>query len=379
MKNSIKLVFALALFSLFFLIGGKKAVAAGADEIGISKIDYGNLTVTVETNGNNICYYSKDKSKWYELEYTRDTQGNLLMDISWVNASNEVKIYFKGDKNEKVVTLTLPKKNSALTCKFNAADGSIEFDETDDATEFQWKKSTDTVWTTVSLNETTAAYKNFVSSLEQLRFKGAKIIVRTPYKNGTGISDTGSRTSKEVTVSIPKRAAAPSVSVNLTKLTLNTNDTQEYSLDGGLTWTDCEKQMAISDILGGKSSGTIKIRKAATEKAGYSRSNTIVIPERAAAPSSIGHYKENKYTVIQINDASTTNVYEYAIVKPGNAFDETATSWRNISSSRPLKIGKATAPTGSIICIRKKGKAAVPSKGQALELPSKYTSFVVTE
>lgn len=379
MKKTLKIFTLAVLFGLFFLMSGNKAFAATAEEIKITKIDYGTLTISIDTAGNNICYYSKDKSKWYELEYIRDTNGNLLMDISWVSSTSDVKLYFKGDKNEKVVTVTIPKKNSALKCKFNAADGTVEFDETDDATEFQWKKSTDTVWTTVSLNENSTSYKNFISGLEALRFKGSKIYVRTPYKNGTGANDTGARASKEITVSISKRSAAPSVSVNLNKLTLNTNDTQEYSLDGGNTWKDCDKTMKISEILEGRTSGSVKIRKAATERAGYSRATTIVIPERAAAPTGVGFYYENKMTVIQINDASSSNQYEYATVKAGDAFDETSASWKGIISNRPVKINKNTAPVGSTIYVRKKGKAANASKGTALELPSKYTQFAVTQ
>ncbi|MBR6396020.1 MAG: hypothetical protein IKS09_03525 [Lachnospiraceae bacterium] len=379
MKKLFNICMVIAVLSLFFLAGGNKVKAEGAGEIEVTKIDYGNLTVCIDTAGNNICYYSKDKNKWYELEYIRAAGGDLIMDISWTNANADTKIYFKGDKNEKVVTLTLPKKNSALKCKFDAADGSLEFDETEDATQFQWKKSTDTVWTTVSLNESSASFKNFVNSLESLRFKGAKIIVRTPYQNGTGILDTGARVSKEITVMIPKRANAPSVSVNLTKLTVNTNDTLEYSLDGGLTWTDCEKNMAVSDILSGRASGTVIIRKAATEKAGYSKTATLVIPERAAAPAGISHYTENKMFVLQINGASTAEPYEYAVIKPGYSFDETTSPWRGISSSKPVKINKTTAPAGSIICVRKKGKAANAARGIALTLPSKYTQIVVTE
>ncbi|MBP5304687.1 MAG: hypothetical protein J6Z02_02455 [Lachnospiraceae bacterium] len=379
MKRLINVCLVVFMMSLFFLAGENKVKAAEAGEVEVTKIDYGNLTLHIDGAGNNICYYSKDKNKWYEIEYIRAAGGDLIMDISFVNANADTKIYFKGDKNEKVVTLTLPKKNAALKCKFDAADGSLEFDETEDATEFQWKKSTDIVWNTVSLYESSASFRNFVNSLENLRFKGAKIIVRTPYKNGTGILDTGYRTSKEITVSIPKRANAPTVSVNLTKLTVNTNDSQEFSLDGGLTWTDCDKNMAVSDILNGKASGSVKIRKAATEKAGYSKSATLVIPERGAAPTGVSHYTENKMFVVQINGASVQEPYEYAVIKPGYSFDETSTPWRGISSSKPVKINKMTAPAGSVICVRKKGKAANASKGIALTLPSKYTQIVVTE
>ena len=71
MKKLFNICMVIAVLSLFFLAGGNKVKAEGAGEIEVTKIDYGNLTVCIDTAGNNICYYSKDKNKWYELEYIR--------------------------------------------------------------------------------------------------------------------------------------------------------------------------------------------------------------------------------------------------------------------------------------------------------------------
>lgn len=386
-KLAVMFAMAVCLLTGAFLFDGKVTVQA-ADEAGqveVVGINYNDLTMTLSPAGNTLIYYSKNKNDWNELEYYTTEAGNRVMDISWMSESSDTKIYFKGDKNTKPVDVTIPKRGS-LKVKFNKADGTLSFDDYEDAKTFQWRKATDYNWSEVSIEESAADHQEFLRQLENLRIKGAKIIIRTPAVNGTSADDTGARPSKEVNVSVPKRNNAPSITLNMGKLTANTTDKYEYKSDKKQTWESCDKNMAIKTLLPHVflgdpeyGNGTLMIRKAATDTAGYSK--TIIIPVAAQRPApdkaKFVHYQEDSRFVFYFEDASKTNPYEYMIVKPDKEFAENGT-WKTVTSGKLIKLSKSTAPDGSTIYFRYKGIAANKSKGIDAVLPSPYDSIVVT-
>ena len=389
-------------------LSGVKASAAdtsttapAAREVSVTEINYDNLTMTVDMGGNSILYYSKDDKTWYEMEGSDMTastraEGTKVMDIAWMTTTKDTSIYLKGDKNKRSVEVTIPKQNTALKVKFDKAEGTLEF-ENEETTVFQWRKSTDYNWNTAPIGEsaktdgatTTMTWAQFLEELEALRIKGGKIVVKTPGKNGVienGSLNVGVRPSKEVTVTISKRSNAPGTSLNVKKLTLNTTTKQEYSTNNEETWKDCSKTMKLKEVLPQVfegQDGTIKIRTQATDKAGYSKTLTLVVKGQEAAPTGDmtgGYVEENSKTtkfVIQFPKATKTTPYEYMIVKPGATFDETKT-WKSVTKDKVIKLSKTAAPDGSTIYYRKKGIAANKTKGTPAVLPSAYTTITVT-
>lgn len=388
------ILFVLMLFSSFlFADPSITTYAATAAEVEITAIDYEKLTLTLKPNGNNIVYFSTNKTKWSEVEAKDNTQLDWVMDISWVSASKEVTLYFKGDIETEIVEVKLPKMNTSIKAKFDKVDGTITFSNIGNAEHFQWRKNTDYTWHTVPLDETHTDYKAFIKQLETFRVKGAKIVIRTVSVNGTPTS-LGERPSKEITVSITKRGNVPSVKVNIKTLKLNTTVKQEYSEDNGTTWKECFKTMELADIAPSVlynngtpgTDKTILFRTIATNTAPHSKVLTLNIPGQKKAPviggkesSTVSCYTEDdKYFFLQFKDASANLQYEYVIIKPGKEFNATKAAWKTVKNSKLIKMSKKSVPEGTTVYIRYKGVAQNVSKGIELQLPSGYNSLNVT-
>lgn len=362
--------------------------ADGATAVSVGQIDYDKLTMQVFYNNNSLIYYSTDKSNWETIEGEYDSATkSLSMDISWISVSSEVTIYLKGDVVSTVKAVTLPSQNNTFTVTFDRVEGEFSFDGTDDADYFEWRKSVDYYWNTVSLNESSASYIMFLDMIENFRLKGATIVIRLPQKKGTGISSVGQRPSIEKTISITARGAAPAVKVNASKLTLNTTSAMEYYDPASSVWISCDGAMALEDIApqtlyaNGAKTVTLMIRKAATSSLPYSRTQYLTITGQGAAPKigdssdDVAYYYLNSKLVIQFNNASTTNVYEYTIVKADKDFNLTSTSWKSVTSNKLMTLSSSTAPEGCTIYIRKKGADATSST--SLVLSSAISSFTV--
>lgn len=393
--NLAKITFLMMLLTFFIGFTGRYSTYADTTAITIEDIDYDMLTMEVARNGNSIVYYSTDKTNWYEVEGEIDSDDNYVMDISWVSSSSDTTLYFKGDEVTTYTSVTLPEKNTSIKVSFDKVDGTLTFTNADEGEVFQWRKSTDYNWHTVAIDELTTptgatSYASFLKTLEKFRVKGAKIVVRLPQTAGTSNEDTGSRPSKEVTVSITARATAPSIAVNITKLTVNTTTSMEYSLDEGDTWTACTKTMSVSDIApkvlyeNGGNDVTVYIRTAETDTKPYSQTCELTIPGQKTAPTvgdsskDVSYYYLNGYLILNFTNASTTNIYEYAIVKSGVEYSSSTVSWKTVKKTSNIKIAPKTAPTGSTIYFRKRGTAANTTKKIALVLPTACSTLSVS-
>ncbi len=376
---------------LFLIIPASNVFASGAAAISFGKIDYEELTLQVFNNDNTIVYYSTDNTTWSEIEGGYDNAAKAYtLDISWVSATSDVTLYFKGDIVKTVKSITLPMQNSSINVEYDKVEGEFTFIEAEEADYFEWRKTTDYHWNSVNFSESSASYKSFLTTMENLRIKGAKLLFRTPQVIGTGSSDVGMRPSAEISITIPSRASAPSVKVNSSKLTLNTTKTLEYYDSDGDFWIECDGAMAIEDIApkalyenGGKNV-TLLIRKSATANMPFSKTLKLIIPGQTAKPtiggtdSDVTYYYVNSKLVMQFNKASATNLYEYVIVREDKELDLARTSWKSVNSSALMTISKTVAPSGSTIYIRKKGKDENTSKNISLILPSAINSFKVT-
>lgn len=376
---------------LFLIMPVGNAFASEAAAISFGKVNYEELTLQVFNNNNTIVYYSTDNSTWSEIEggYESTTKAYTL-DISWVSAASDVTLYFKGDIVKTVKSITLPMQNSSINVEYDKVEGEFTFTEAEEADNFEWRKTTDYYWNTVSFDESTASHKKFLETMENLRVKGAKLVFRTPQVIGTGSGDVGMRPSKEIAITIPARGAAPTVKVSSSKLTLNTTKSIEYYDSAGGFWIECDGAMAIEDIApkalyenGGKSV-TLLLRKSATATVPYSKTLKLTIPGQAEKPtiggsaSDVTYYYVNSKLVMQFNKASATNIYEYTIVREGNELNLARASWKSVNSTKLMTLSKVTAPSGCTIYVRKKGIDENSSKKVSLVLPSAINSFTVT-
>ncbi len=383
------IAFILILVSVSLLsVNQVKAEAAMAVSIGT--IDYDRLTMQVFCNNNTIVYYSIDNNNWSEVEGAYNNAAKAyIMDISWVSNTSDVTLYFKGDIVKTVKSITLPKQNTVINVKYDKFEEEILFEDAEEANSFEWRKSTDYNWTTVSMDETSSSFEKFMKKISLLQTTGAKIIIRIPQAMGTGLNDVGVRPSKEVTLTLAARAAAPSIKVNSSRLTLNTSAAMEYYDPYSDLWIECSTQMSLEEIAprvlyeNGGVTTTLRIRKAATSAAIYSKTATITIPGQAAPPrigdssAEVTYYFMNSKLMLQFNRASEAELYEYVIVRPGAEFNIATASWKTVKSSALMTISGTSAPEGSMVYVRRKGKDADTTKGTGLVLPSAINSFSV--
>jgi hypothetical protein len=394
MKNKIMLHdFVRVMLLLVLVVCLTPSVKAGAEEasaISIGIIDYDKLTMQIYNNNNSVVFYSLDQSAWTEVEgaYNSTTE-SYTMDISWVSAKSDVTLYFKGGTIKTIKSVTLPMMNSSLKVLFDKAEGEFTFTNAEDSDNFEWRKASDYHWTTVSLDEASVSYQTFLYSIELLRTKGAKLLFRTSQVLGTSMNDVGARPSKEVTVTISARAAAPSIKVNTSKLTLNTTASMEYYDERTSLWMECTGTMSLEDVApavlfeNGANSITLMVRRAATTTDTFSKTAFVTIPGQTGAPviggisAEVTYYYMNSKLVLQFNKASASNIYEYAIVKSDVDFTEATARWMSITTSKTMTISSSTAPEGCTIYIRRKGTDVSVTKNTALVLPSAVCNFTV--
>lgn len=360
---------------------GDSAVAS--NKIEIKEIDYDNLTMTIYPNGNNSVYYSDSKKKtWTKIEGDVNTAGNYVLDISWISASKNYEMNLKGDVggDEVITSVTLPMAVKTIKVKFDRLNEQLTVTGTGEAAKLEWKKAAAyTDWEEINLVNGKAGSSNIFA---EFMVKGAKLQVRIPQVKGTSAENPGSRPSKIVQVSVAKRPNAPSIKVNITKLTLNTTTAMEYriySVAGNVktdaVFADCTKNMKIEEIAGEalySESNTspkeviVAIRKKAKGNSSYSKTAYVTIPAQSAAPKLPVTSATETVFSFSLADASKTNAYQYAVVKAGST--STGLSWKSVTSDKVISFKSKQYPAGSVVYIRMKGTAL--SKKSPLVLPS---------
>lgn len=354
-------------------------------------IDYEELWVIVDANGNGTVYYT-DKTKKNWSEAIKRADGKYQIDISWLSLTSTATLNLKGDLSEEIVSVTIPAPEKKIKAVYQKKNGQIVFSNVpEEYTQFEWRIATSYDWhTAVNISDATTAGSAFLKEIEKLRTSGAKIIIRlaqVPGKlNAEGTFEPGNRPSKEIKLTISKRGTAPKVTIDGSKMTVSTKKTMEYSMDLGTTWVKATDKMALADFapasLGNGARNTaVLIRYAATEKNDYSKQQYLEIPAQRSAPSvssadgnEIVFSSSQDKTVLTFNLASKTTPYEYAVVKNGTEFNPLKCSWKGVTSVKQISLSKKTAPSGSKIYFRKKMIKA--SKTAEFQLAS--AAFIVT-
>ncbi|MDF2540344.1 MAG: hypothetical protein K0S47_62 [Herbinix sp.] len=392
-KKRKPIIFIPLIMLLFLVIGNWKAaqtMAESASAVSIGKIDYDALTLQIYNNLNSIVYYSTDQTTWYEVEgYYNDTTKSYTMDISWISDSSDATLSFKGDMVNTVKTITIPEQNSDFKVTFDKVEGEFLFTNAEEIDTFEWRKASDYAWTKVSLDESSSSYQNFLDIIELFRTKGVKLNIRTSQISGTGINNAGMRPSKEVMITITPRAVAPSLKVNASKMMINTTAAMEYYDTMTSLWMECTSSMLLEELAPsalyeyGAKNVTLQIRKAATAADTYSKTAFITIPGQSAPPSigdnscEVTYYYMNSKLILQFNKASSSNAYEYAIIKEYDDYNVSTASWKSVTSSKIMTISNITAPEGCTVYVRRKGIDANAAKNVSLILPSEVNRFHV--
>ena len=368
---------------------------ASESAVTVGDIDYDELTMKVYKNGNTIVYFSSDGRKtWTEVEGETigDTNGGyIIMDISWVSPASDVTVYFKGNKVATALEVVFPKANSAFKVTFDKVNIDFEFDGNDDYTSFMWRKEADYKWTTVPFDKASEGYKKFLKTINNLRYKGCKIVFVCDQTIGTDADNMGHRATKEVKVSIPKIANAPTVKVNIKNLTVNTKANMEYYNESTGKWVACTKNMTVAELAPAAMYASskvgdivkLKIRVAATEKKACSKTAVLTIPGQGKAPDfgDAGHVKVSlvkENIVLTFTKASSSTPIEYCVVKSGVTFDPTTVKWTRVKKANyQVKLTSKSAPDKSTVYIRFGGVSANSAKNVELVLPSSYAPYII--
>lgn len=328
------------------------------------EIDYEELWLKVNKTDNETVYYSdKGKKVWSEA-LPDGSDGSYLIDISWLKATAATEINLKGDKNEEIVSVKLPARESKYKVKFDKVNGVLTLTNLpSNVTKLQWRKATSYQWEEVTVEAAKDKNSDFAKEISKLRVAGASIYVRIMGTNGKmgegadGALEVGVRPGKEIKLSIPKFSNAPKVKIDGGKMTLNTTTSMEYSTNNGTNWTNAEKKLPLTKVTNTLSQEQIVwIRKKATSRAAASKICVLVIPAQRSEPTSadVSSKMEDGKFCLDFQNASKEVPYEYTVVKPGSTLDITKTSWKAVVAPKKISLSSRTAPTNSIIYVRKK-------------------------
>lgn len=377
---------------------GNRMKTSTATAITVLETNYDNNQIRLGMNGNEMAFYSTNMTDWYSVGNMGGTGNNVYMDTSWLNDSIDNTIYIKGDaasEPDKYQTVVIPKRNTAVKAVFDKSSSpespKLTVTGRGSAVQIEWRKKNTQEW-----NKVTASSDDvFVPELEDLRTKGAKIVVRASAVNGSAAA-AGILTSNECTVVIPKRPAAPVLRINPTAFTVNTSTDMEYYDTTTSQWTGCKKSMSVWDIPAVKKTTqatkdtpgadtSVVFRKKATGTNGCSQPVTILFKGQKAAPvigfletcdvvysyetRTVGGLK-NMYHTLKFKKATSKQQYQYVVLSKSDTFDETKANWKTVKSATTVTLKSKKAVTGSKIYVRVKGVSPDRNKNTAAELPS---------
>lgn len=357
----------------------KKDASAAEVSISVKEINYTNSTITLQANsGDSVVYFSDaTMKKWDPVPGLIGSDGTITMDISWISASKDYILPLKGDYSLGVISVTIPKQVTKFTASFNKLKGMVIFSNAENRP-IQWRKKGSSSWN--SLNTDT-----MVTDLNYYYANGAQICYRLIPVNGTGIMNAGLRPSNEVTISIPKKIAAPNVTVNGSKFSITTKKGMSYRKvysDGTMSaWSDINTTtlLLLKDIAAEamysvnttQKEVTLQVRTNASNTAQVSNITTLKVPVQKAAPNVATCGISLKYTsssavALTVRAASSNTPFEYTIVLKGKELNYQTTNWKPVTSSSAVSISSTAAPIGSHIYVRMKSIEATDTVNFAL-------------
>ena len=369
-KNNIKLwgfltAFLLVLASSLILYRSSDAAELS---LSVKEINYLNSTLTLQLNSSDTTVYFSDsaKKKWETIPGQITGSKTITMDISWIPVTSNYVLSFKGNYSEKVITVKIPKQVKNFKASFNKLKGIVTFSNSGNRT-IEWRKKGSSTWKTLNPESHAAEISTFYNDGAQLYYRLAPI-------NGTGIGNPGLRASSEVSLTIPKKTAAPNITVNGSKFSIPVKKGMAYrKLNSDGTMTDWLPITASSNLLlssiapevlynGNASSqkpATLQFRTNASTSSQVSNITTVTIPIQKGAPSEATYGISLNYTSstslsLTVKAATATTPFEYTIITKDKDLNYQTANWKTISSGAAVSISSEAAPAGSHIYVRMK-------------------------
>ncbi len=368
------------------------SVKAATSSITVQEINYEDSTITLKGNdGDTAIYFSDYKGKtWEMIPGELGSDGSITMDISWISVSAKYTIKFKGDASTDVITVHLPKQLTTFKATYNRVKGTITY-ANQGSRQVQWRKKDSYIWTLVNSS-------SIGKELEKLSTQGATVYFRLAPVNGktsNGIIEAGERPSKEIAITIPKKTAAPTITINGSKFYIPVSKNMAYrvvSANGTTSeWTTLNSasnlmlsSLAPSALYGNgtdQSEVILQFKMNPTSSSQGSHITTVTVPVQEGAPDLVESGVSISYTsstslALTVKAASADKPFEYTIVKPGESLNYQNATWSSITSSSPISINATKAPKESHIYIR---KASIPASANVkFSLASKEIEVVGT-
>ncbi len=367
--KSKRMLLAILLFILaLFIINQNTGKASAAESISVKEINYYEDTITLQLNaGDTEVYFSDSKKKnWEEVPGTISGSNTITMDISWVPVSSNYVMTFKGNRSSGILTVTIPKQVINFKVKYNNVKNTAVFTKAGNRA-IEWRKKDSSIWNTVNTDILS-------SQLSRLNNNGAIVCFRLAPVNGTSISNVGFRPSKEVSVTIPKKANAPSVIINGSKFCIAVKKGMAYrtvNSDGSTTdWTSITtsnnlmlNNVAAKAMYQGTSNAQAEVklqfRTNATTSSQVSKVATVTVPVQEGPPNIEANgislnYESSSSVALQVKAASTAMPFEYTVVKKDEELNNLTANWITIASSAAESLKNDAAPKGCHIFVRKK-------------------------
>ncbi|HKL80695.1 MAG TPA: hypothetical protein VJ888_09715, partial [Mobilitalea sp.] len=368
-RKSLKTVMLISSFVIFAIIFFFPTMTQAAEaSITVKEINYQNSTITLQVYSDDSIIYFSDSLKrtWEIVPGNIKSDRTIVMDISWVSLIKNYVMTFKGNSSSGITTVVLPKQVTNFKASFNKVKGTISFKNVGRRT-IEWRKKDSMIWNTVNIDTISTELGYFYTN-------GATIYFRLAPVNGSGSDNLGYRASKEIAVNIPKKIAAPSVKINGSKLNITAKKGIAYrivNMDGSVSdWitlrsstdlllSDIASRALYSNNAASQEEVTLQFRSNATSTAQVSNIATIIVPIQEGQPDEDRQgislaYSSSTTLSLQVKAASSTNPFEYTIIKQNSELSYKTAKWTAITSSAPISIKKNTAPQGSHIYIRKK-------------------------
>ncbi|MCR5325019.1 MAG: hypothetical protein K6E85_17315 [Lachnospiraceae bacterium] len=360
------------------------ARAAGGS-ITVESVDYFSSTIILDISGEDTGIYISDakQKKWEFIPIVKDAQGKFALDLSWVSVTKEYTLSIKGNVSTEPVKIVLPKQENKFKASYNIETGEVTFTN-DNGRTVQWRKKNGYHWENV---ESAESLKERLSGMIS---NGASIVFRLAPVNGNG-TEGGQRPSKEVTVTIPKKTAAPSITVNNSLMAIAVTKDMEYrytdrngiQLESDTGWKgfDNDQNVQLSTIASKSiySDGNpnpveqyIQFRTKASKSKQVSNNTTVRIPAQIPLTeeekNSFGlEYISSNAFVIKVTPGETTQHYEYCIISKSDfeggvdLSKPEKLSWKDIPSTNEVTVTntKNACDNGSMVYIRRKASGSL--------------------
>ncbi len=365
----------IALLIMLILISLSPQKAEAATTISVKEINYQNSTITLLLGDGDTTAYFSDTSKknWDEVPGVVSSSRTMVMDISWIPVTKNYVLNLKGTSSNTVVSVTIPKQATNFGVTFNKVKGSMTFKNAGSRS-IEWRKKGSTLWKSVN-TETIATQMSLMYT------NGATVYFRLAPMNGTGTASVGFRPSKEVTVTIPKKASAPSVSINGSKFSIAVKKGMAYrTLHNDGTATDWiyisrNSELLLKNVAPSvlyvassvtQSAITFQFRTNATSSALESKTSSVTVPVQEGPPSTDTYgislvYTSSSTLSLQVKAASNNVPFEYTIVSEGGELNDQNAGWTAITSSSAVTLDSKDVMQGSHIYIRKKSVGSTGS------------------